>query len=84
MRCGAGAGENAQSLYPTNRCQHSLPTFALHSRLPAGQQRGGVESLKDIQERLASVRPAVAELARLEFQAQESFFKLKRKWVAAA
>jgi hypothetical protein len=32
---------------------------------------------------LEAVRPAVQELARLEFQAQASFFNLKRKWVAA-
>ena len=34
--------------------------------------------------RLQAVRPAVQELARLEFQAQASFFQLKRKWAAAA
>lgn len=33
---------------------------------------------------LQAVRPAVAELARLEHQAQTSFFQLKRKWAAVA
>ncbi len=31
-----------------------------------------------------AVRPAVQELARLEHQAQTSFFLLKRKWAAVA
>ena len=33
---------------------------------------------------LQAVRPAVAELTRLEHQAQTSFFQLKRKWTAVA
>lgn len=33
---------------------------------------------------LQAVRPAVQELARLEFEAQSSFFMLKRKWAAVA
>ncbi|EFN59708.1 hypothetical protein CHLNCDRAFT_33556 [Chlorella variabilis] len=48
-----------------------------------GQQRGGGVS-KEVMERVQAVRPAVQELARLEFQAQASFFQLKRKWAAAA
>lgn len=37
-----------------------------------------------VMERVAAVRPAVAELARLEHQAQASFYALKRKWAALA
>ncbi|GAB4816240.1 hypothetical protein N2152v2_003286 [Parachlorella kessleri] len=49
-----------------------------------GQQRGGGQAAyKDLQQHLEAVRPAVQELARLEFEAQASFFRLKRKWVAA-
>ncbi|KAI7842747.1 hypothetical protein COHA_003675 [Chlorella ohadii] len=48
-----------------------------------GQQRGGGVS-KDVMERVQAVRPAVQELARLEHQAQTSFFLLKRKWAAVA
>ena len=33
-------------------------------------------------ERVQAVAPAVQELAQLEFQAQTSFFALKRKWAA--
>ena len=50
----------------------------------SGQQRGGSQAAhKDLLEHLEAVRPAVKELARLEFEAQASFFKLKRKWVGA-
>ncbi|KAL4449436.1 hypothetical protein ABPG77_007080 [Micractinium sp. CCAP 211/92] len=48
-----------------------------------GQQRGGGVS-QEVMERVQAVRPAVQELARLEFEAQSSFFRLKRKWAAAA
>ena len=48
-----------------------------------GQQRGGGVSA-EVLERVAAVRPTVAELARLEHQAQASFFALKRKWAAVA
>jgi ATP-dependent RNA helicase DDX1 len=48
-----------------------------------GQQRGGAGGVsQETMARVQAVAPAVQELAHLEFEAQTSFFALKRKWAA--
>ena len=38
---------------------------------------------QEVRQHMEALQPAVAELARLETQAQQSFLNFKRQWAAA-